>query len=167
MISGLACQNCGTEAQHWFECYMPNELLVYCPPQSSDQDLYASIMQIYPKIKLITRLGSPVSPGCRMPKSYSVGWKIWSFCIFKSLDKTSEIIGNFPTLLSLRLCFGLFVLFVSFFPSTGVTCPGPGSWVIFHDITPDLSCGLGRWQVFWVIWFCANEEGSTIKWYQD
>ena len=23
-----------------------------------------------------------------------------------------------------------------------------GSWVISHDLTPDLRCGLGRWQVF-------------------
>ena len=60
MISGLACQNSEAEAQHWFWCYMSNELHVYCLSQSSDQDLYAGIMQLYPKINLIARLDSPV-----------------------------------------------------------------------------------------------------------
>ena len=41
-----------------------------CPPQSSDQVLYAGIITLYPKIIQRTRLVFPVSPGCRMTKSY-------------------------------------------------------------------------------------------------
>ena len=51
--------------------------------------------------------------------------------------------GNFPPSspwVSVLVCL--------FFPPTGVTCPGPGSRVISHDLTPDVSCGLGRKQVF-------------------
>ena len=42
-----------------------------------------------------------------------------------------------------------------------------GSWVISHDLTPDLRSVWEGGKFFWVIWFCANEVGSTIKWYQD
>ena len=37
-----------------------NELYVYCPSQSSVQDLYAGIMQLYPKINLEREIGFPV-----------------------------------------------------------------------------------------------------------
>ena len=55
-----------------------NELYVYCPSQSSVQDLYAGIIQLYPKINLEREIGFPVFFfGCRMPKSYSVSAWIW------------------------------------------------------------------------------------------
>ena len=55
-----------------------NELYVYCPSQSSVQDLYAGIIQLYPKINLEREIGFPVFFfGCRMPKSYSVSTWIW------------------------------------------------------------------------------------------
>ena len=53
------------------------------------------------------------------------------FC--PTIGRFSQINWEFPTLLPLRLCSVSFV-----FPPTGVTCPGPGSWVISHDLTPDL-----------------------------
>ena len=37
-----------------------NELYVYCPSQSSVQDLYAGIIQLYPKINLEREIGFPV-----------------------------------------------------------------------------------------------------------
>ena len=75
-----------------------------------------------------------------------------------SFDGCLNLFRNFPSLLPLRLCL-FCCLFL--FPPTGVKCPG--SWIISHDLTPDLIFALGRWQVFLVIWFCVNEVGSTIK----
>ena len=49
------------------------------------------------------------------------------------------------------------------FSPIGVTCPGRGSWVISHDLTPDLSSVWEGGKFVWVIWFCANEVGPTIK----
>ena len=72
-----------------------NELYVYCPSQSSVQDLYAGIIQLYPKINLEREIGFPVFFfGCRMPKSYSVSTWIWF--IHHSLASQSrrlEILG--------------------------------------------------------------------------
>ena len=88
-----------------------NELYVYCPSQSSVQDLYAGIIQLYPKINLEREIGFPVFFfGCRMPKSYSVSRVKFGHSSFASFyDKTSQITGNFPTLLPLRLCLCLFL----------------------------------------------------------
>ena len=112
-----------------------NELYVYCPSQSSVQDLYAGIIQLYPKINLEREIGFPVFFfGCRMPKSYSVSTWIWF--IHHSLASRSrrlEILGFFPPSSPWGSVFVCFC-----FPPIGVTCPGPGSWVISHDLTPDL-----------------------------
>ena len=78
-------------------------------------------------------------------------------CSARSSMLNAVSIGNFPTLLFLRLCFVLFS------PTTGVTCPGPVLWFISRDLTPDLILGLGRWQVFLVICFCANEVGLQFN----
>ena len=79
-----------------------------CPPQSSDQVLYAGIITLYPKIIQRTRLVFPVSPGCRMTKSYHhpVCNLVHSvFCPI--IGRFSQINWEFPTLLPLRLCFVL------------------------------------------------------------
>ena len=49
-----------------------NELYVYCPSQSSVQDLYAGIIQLYPKINLEREIGSPVFFRLPYPESYPV-----------------------------------------------------------------------------------------------
>ena len=81
---------------------------------------------------------------------------ILAFNILKSGHWFARRIGNNATLLPLRPCF-------LFFSTYSGTRPGPGSWVISHDVTSDLILGLGRWQVFLVIWYCANEVGPQFN----
>ena len=104
------------------------------------------VMQLYPKIIWSARLGSL----CFSRSPYaeiilSLPREIWSFIICKLYGQVVSIFWEFSHPPPLEALFW-FVCFV--FPPIGVTCPGPGSWVISHDLTPDLRCGLGRWQVF-------------------
>ena len=68
-----------------------------CPPQSSDQVLYAGIITLYPKIIQRTRLGFPVSSGCRMTESYQ--HPVCNLVIqysARSSEGSHKLIGNFP-----------------------------------------------------------------------
>ena len=67
-----------------------------CPPQSSDQVLYAGIITLYPKIIQRARLGFPVSSGCRMTESYQ--HPVCNLVIqysARSSEGSHKLIGNF------------------------------------------------------------------------
>ena len=103
------------------------------------------VMQLYPKIILSPRLGSLCFS--KLPYAeiiFSFPREFGHSSLASIMVKTPQILGIFPP----SSPWGSVLVCLFCFPPIGVTCPGPGSWVISHDLTPDPICGLGRWQVF-------------------
>ena len=110
--------------------YVQWTVSLFCTHQSSDQDLNAGIMQLYPKKSQRARLGYL----CRPSPCDKIILSLPSFCIRRSVGRLPKMIWEIshpPTLKALFFSFSLFHLQV---------------WhasVRVHE-TPYLICGLGK-----------------------
>ena len=98
---------------------------------------------------------------------------------FILLVSVQGCLSSFLSFLAVQEQFFLFVrslvIIIIYFFGLIPNCLGPvpsAVWWRVHGLFPMIlpQTSDAVWEggkFFWVIWFCANEVGSTIKWYQD
>ena len=110
MISGLACQNSGAEAQHWFECYTSNELYVCLPAPIEWSSIICRYNNIIAQDNTENEIGVPGVLRLPYDEIISTSRMQFGHSVFCSIiGRFSQINWEFPTLLPLRLCLCLFL----------------------------------------------------------
>ena len=95
MISGLACQNSGAEAQHWFECYTSNELYVYLPAPIEWSSIICRYNNIIAQDNTENEIGVPGVP--RLPYDEIISHPVCNLVIqysARSSEGSHKLIGN-------------------------------------------------------------------------